>query len=79
VGKTCHYCGGEEDPKWPGTETRPYGPGGADVCADCGLKPENEETTRRGFEAILAGAEAAGGGIAVLDETGVHPFDGKLP
>lgn len=43
---TCDLCGRE-------AETRPYGPGGADVCFDCGM--QDEEEAKRRFEALLDG------------------------
>lgn len=49
----CELCGAVE-------ETRPYGPGGAEVCFVCGMK--DEETAKRQFEARLARAAVSSGG-----------------
>jgi hypothetical protein len=32
-------------------ELRPYGPGGASICYDCGMKPENKAETDRQYRA----------------------------
>lgn len=42
----CEYCGGYD-------ELRPYGKLGARICFDCGMKPENKETTEAQFNKIL--------------------------
>lgn len=42
----CELCGAVE-------ETRPYGPGGAQVCFGCGKK--DEEEMKRQFEAFAEG------------------------
>jgi hypothetical protein len=34
----CEYCGKT-------AELRPYGKGGAKICFECGMKPENRKTT----------------------------------
>jgi hypothetical protein len=39
----CHYCGQDED-------TRPYGPGGAEICAPCSVAtPERVAQTEAAF------------------------------
>ena len=42
----CSYCGAI-------AETRPYGKDGAEICYDCGMKPENREQTDMAFYALL--------------------------
>ena len=63
--RRCYYCrqlGGNG-----ARELRPYGPGGADVCAGCvlgaGAPPEREEQARSRFAVQLGMA----GRIAVID------------
>lgn len=50
---SCHYCGNTE------RETRPYGPGGTDVCHPCATAtPEREEAAKNAFYAQSDAAEA---------------------
>lgn len=44
----CAYCGKVK-------ELRTYGTGGAKICFDCGMKPENKETTEKAFSDVLSG------------------------
>lgn len=44
----CEYCGKVD-------ELRPYGKDGAKICFECGMKPENYETTVEAFTAVLQG------------------------
>jgi hypothetical protein len=44
--KKCEYCGEL-------AELRPYGRGGAFICYECGMKPENKSTTDLMFENLL--------------------------
>lgn len=77
--RTCSCCGQPEDfPADPGSEIRPYGPGGSDICYRCGTSAEHVDETARNFGTVLDGATAAGGGVAVLTDEGPAPFDGKL-
>lgn len=71
----CHYCAVEfPDP----TDLRPYGPGGASVCYDCGhATPERSKTTAQAMRAMLDAAEAMSPhGAVVLNDAGFHPFTG---
>jgi hypothetical protein len=43
----CEYCGKE-------AELRPYGKGGAKICFECGMKPEDKAETDRQFEGLLS-------------------------
>lgn len=57
----CHYCGPT------GRETRPYGPGGADICHPCmKATPEREAAAGAAFGALLESAEVIGGGVTVI-------------
>lgn len=47
-GGKCDYCGKIAD-------TRPYGINGANVCFECGMKPENKKQTEKAFDDILSG------------------------
>lgn len=42
----CRLCGKH-------AETRPYGPGGIEICFPCGMK--DEEQTKRGFDRFVGG------------------------
>lgn len=44
----CEYCGKI-------SELRPYGKNGAKICFECGMKPENKQTTDKAFEDVLNG------------------------
>lgn len=55
----CQLCGQEE-------ELRPYGPGGAFVCFDCGM--ENREEAERRFAAILDGHD-----VVIIDDRDEAP------
>jgi hypothetical protein len=46
--KPCEYCGTV-------AELRPYGKNGAKICFECGMKPENYETTLDAFQKVLSG------------------------
>jgi hypothetical protein len=48
--KKCEYCGKIE-------ELRPYGINGANICFECGMKPENRATTDRMFSSLLDEAQ----------------------
>lgn len=53
--KKCEYCGKME-------ELRPYGINGANICFECGMKPENRATSNcwqyeLQIEAHMEGAE----------------------
>ncbi len=64
------FCCRCERPNGPGPrELRPYGPGGKDICAECGLAPANVETTRTEFESKLGAVS----GPAILTEDGPKP------
>ncbi len=49
IPKKCEYCGKI-------AELRPYGENGANICFECGMKPENRNTTDRMFSSLLNGA-----------------------
>jgi hypothetical protein len=55
--RSCHYCG-QPNGRGP-RELRPYGPNGADVCAECtiGAKktPAREAEAKRQLRGALAG------------------------
>jgi len=53
----CCYCGTTDG-------LRPYGPGGAAVCFDCGTSPEHNEETSANFIAQLEAAIAMSAGSA---------------
>jgi hypothetical protein len=42
----CELCG-------TFTECRPYGPKGEQICADCGLKPENRAALEAHLDALF--------------------------
>lgn len=64
----CCYCKKVED-------TRPYGPGFADVCHACATAtPEREKEARRNFFAQL---DACGPKVMICGEAGPVPVDGK--
>ena len=42
----CEYCGKVD-------ELRPYGKNGAFICFECGMKPENKETTIKKYLSLL--------------------------
>lgn len=66
--KCCH-CGTAD------AELRPYGPGGAPVCFDCGMKPENQPTTEAQLKTILDQP-----GPMVIDGSGApRPLRGGRP
>lgn len=44
----CEYCGKVAD-------LRPYGKNGERICYECGMKPENKETTQAVFRSIING------------------------
>ena len=52
---TCTLCGRAAD-------TRPYGPGGADICFSCAMQPGNTREAERQFAAQLTGC----GGSAII-------------
>lgn len=65
---SCHYCATTTEP------LRPYGPGGAPVCFDCGTHPDHRAQTGRSFEMIVRAAVAMSPtGNVVLDADGIHP------
>lgn len=68
----CHYCG---QPGGRGArELRPYGPGGAEVCAGCvvGEEGEHEEMARKQFGQKLSAAVSVTG-AAQLSPQGPIP------
>lgn len=65
--KTCCYCG-KPDAE---AETRPYGPGGADICRPCATStPEREAQMQARLRATVDHLLNVGG---VFDERGIHP------
>lgn len=63
----CHYCGTTED-------TRPYGPGGSDVCHPCATAtPERNEAARQVF-LVQVDAAAAISPIVFLGDDGPEPY-----
>jgi hypothetical protein len=72
----CHYCQQEEGTPIPDSdqviELRPYGPGGADVCFDCGTSPEHKEETMVQMGMIVKQAMQEGKGIVITDK-GIRP------
>lgn len=71
----CCYCGKDFKP----VDLRPYGPGGTLTCFRCGDAPENKETTKGAFYALLQGsaAIAPNGVVAIGLPDGPIPFDPK--
>lgn len=66
---TCEYCGREEQ------DLRPYGKNGANICFDCGMKPDNQEETARQFEKSLTDMmdrNGVDGVIIVVEKNKVH-------
>ena len=72
--RTCLHCGqpgGEGD-----RELRPYGPGGADVCAGCvfdGKHPEREAEAARQLEKLF-NAPGSFVFVSAPDQQGVRPM-----
>lgn len=71
--RRCCYCNTEDrfavthDKADAGTELRPYGPGGADICYTCAnATPEREQESAANYTALLDAATAAGGGVATI-------------
>lgn len=63
----CFYCGER-------TETRPYGPGGTDVCLPCvEADPEREKAAKANFHALIEMAQAASPHGAAVIGTGLPP------
>lgn len=68
--KTCHYCGCADK------ETRPYGPGGSDVCFPCATEtPEREQAAERAFGALIEGTAVLSPIVAIGTDEGPQPFD----
>ena len=69
---SCCDCGVEGKPG----DLRPYGPGGAPICYDCGMKPENKQQTENGMQTMLdASAAMSPVGVAVIGHAnGPEPF-----
>jgi hypothetical protein len=64
-------------PDDPGSELRPYGPGGSLICARCvTASPEADEAAHRAFKALLdANAAISPTGAVLLTPDGPVPFD----
>lgn len=63
--KVCYYCEGNEE------ETRPYGPGGTDVCFTCAMStPERREVTSNNFHAQLSMVAAVSDTIVIGTDKG---------
>jgi hypothetical protein len=60
----CTICGKTAD-------TRPYGPGGVDICFSCAMRPENAHETERQFAAQLTGC-----GESAIIGLGIGPIPG---
>lgn len=62
---SCSICGlpGEKTGK---RELRPYGKGGALICAECGLSPERKASTMKRLGEHMDRAALAGGGAVVI-------------
>lgn len=60
----CFYCGDEN------AELRPYGPGGANVCAPCVMGTDAPPERRAQAERQFAAALASAGPVAVLGAHG---------
>lgn len=64
----CHYCGQpDEFPDKPKSELRPYGPGGAMVCAGCGLDGGAREAEAKSAFLVLSDAESTFGPVVITD------------
>lgn len=48
--RKCEYCGKI-------AELRPYGKDGANICFECGMKPENKDTTEKMINDLFDKAE----------------------
>lgn len=46
--KTCEFCSKVKD-------TRPYGPGGKQICFDCGMSPGMRATVEKNLSNMLEG------------------------
>ena len=81
IERICEQCKKPEDfPANPGSELRPYGPGGTNICYDCAFNEGNRELqtqVENNFYGLLeANAEIAPQGIVAIGEpTGPRPFD----
>ena len=63
----CHYCGSTDD-------TRPYGPGGTEVCFPCTTaSPDRDARAGAAFTVQLDAAATAGEGTITLTERGPEP------
>jgi len=73
----CHYCQQEEGAPIPDSkgviELRPYGPGGAPTCYDCGTSPEHVEETQAQMGIIIRKAMQEGKGVTVTSK-GIQPI-----
>jgi hypothetical protein len=73
----CLYCG-KKDGKGP-RELRPYGPNGADVCAECVMhNTDRNDAARLQFQKMLNDADKTTG-KALLTEEGPVPYIGNIP
>jgi hypothetical protein len=75
----CHYCGLTDDQLAAlGRQTRPYGPGGADVCRPCvGDDPERLATAQAAYGALLDATAVISptGAVVIGEPSGPRPLD----
>lgn len=64
-------------PDDPGSEVRPYGPGGSLICARCiTASPEADKAAQHAFRALVDANEAISpSGAVMLTPDGPVPFD----
>lgn len=72
MNSTCHYC---RQSKHRG-DLRPYGPGAALVCYECGSSPEHLEQTNAALGALMdaVGEVSPNGGIVLGHPDGPQPL-----
>lgn len=67
--KTCVHCEKNDE------ETRPYGPGGTDVCFTCAMAtPERKEQTANAFIALIEAVDATGVTPTIGSSVGPAPM-----
>ena len=74
IDRKCFYCGkpGGKGPR----ELRPYGPDGADVCAECVVHGKDPKRTKIAEEQFLKkfNDSSSKTGVALLTPDGLIPF-----
>lgn len=68
----CCYC----KESFQRSALRPYGPGGARICFECGTSPEHLEMTKAAFAVNLEAAKAISplGSVVIGGDSGPEPL-----